>query len=141
MSRPLVVMLLLALAACDVGTDRRRADGVLVGRGRTERRSDVGRWTLFRSDGSRELTGTFVGGQPNGVLKLWHQNGRLHSRTTVYDRVPHGPAATFRADGSRESAGDHRHGRRDGPWRFWREDGTLDEGQSGWYRDGVRVDG
>ena len=52
----------------------------------------------------------------------------------------HGPWTYYWGNGQLLSNGTYKNGKEDGPWVSYNKDGTVDEKDTGTYKDGVKVD-
>ena len=84
--------------------------------------------------------GTFKNGKKEGPWVNYWDNGQLRLKGDYRDRGREGPWVSYWENGQLEMKGDYKNGKTEGPWVGYNEDGTVNKGNTGTYKNGVKVD-
>ena len=84
--------------------------------------------------------GTFKNGKKEGPWVDYWENGQLKMKGDYRDRGREGPWVSYWENGQLEMKGDYKNGKTEGPWVGYNEDGTVNKGNTGTYKNGVKVD-
>ena len=84
--------------------------------------------------------GTFKNGKKEGPWVDYWENGQLEMKGDYRDRGREGPWVSYWENGQLEMKGDYKNGKTEGPWVGYNEDGTVNKGNTGTYKNGVKVD-
>jgi antitoxin component YwqK of YwqJK toxin-antitoxin module len=115
----------------------------------------IGEWTLWFSNGRKQMQANFKGGALDGVYKRWFSSGKPLLEQSFYRGQPRGQRQTWHANGERSQkqnfaengkaegafkswyasgaafeSGNYRTGKRAGLWRTWHRNGELAETQN-----------
>ena len=89
-----------------------------------------------------KVTGLQQGRFKNGVMEgpwvSYHENGQLLSEGAFKNGKTEGPWVYYWDNGQLGSKGDYKNGKREGPWVDYNRDGTVDEENTGTYKNGVK---
>ena len=84
--------------------------------------------------------GSFKNGKEEGPWVNYWDNGQLRLKGDYRDRGREGPWVSYWENGQLEMKGDYKNGKTEGPWVGYNEDGTVNKGNTGTYKNGVKVD-
>ena len=84
--------------------------------------------------------GTFKNGKKEGPWVDYWENGQLKMKGDYRDRGREGSWVSYWENGQLEMKGDYKNGKTEGPWVGYNEDGTVNKGNTGTYKNGVKVD-
>jgi antitoxin component YwqK of YwqJK toxin-antitoxin module len=94
----------------------------------------------FTGEVTGRIQGTFKDGNQDGLWVGYHENGQLEFKGTFKDGKREGPWVFYYDNGQLSLEGTYKDGKADGPWISFNEDGTVDEGWTGTWKDGVKVE-
>ena len=100
-----------------------------------------GPWIYYYGNGGLWRKGNFKDGEQEGPWVGYHPNGRLMYEGGVYKKgKQEGPWITYWENGQIVWKGEFRNGKQEGFWTRYHYDGTVDEENTGTYKNGVLVD-
>ena len=96
----------------------------------------------FTGKTTGQTQGTYKDGLLDGpyVSCYNNDNGQLCRKGHYKDGKKDGPWVGYYYDGQLMDKGHYKNGKKDGPWVSYRKDGTVDEKDTGTYKNGVKVD-
>ena len=89
-----------------------------------------------------EVTGRGLGqiknGNKEGPWEFYYKNGQVEEKGDYKNGKREGPWVYYLDNGQLGSKGDYKNGKREGPWVDYNRDGTVDEENTGTYKNGVQ---
>jgi antitoxin component YwqK of YwqJK toxin-antitoxin module len=128
-----------------------------------KRTYEYGNWASYYKNGQLRFIGPYKGDERNGPWVYYHSNGRLSGKGNYKDGYTHGLQLSYHSNGQLWGKGAYRRGKRygpwviywnngqlsfkgnykydkeDGPWVGYHKDGTVDDDNSGFFKNGVKV--
>jgi len=98
-----------------------------------------GLWVEYYDNGQLEWKGTHKDGKREGSWVWYYDNGQVRTKGTYKDGKQTGPWVHHYDNGQIWTKGTYKDGKDDGPWVYYHEDGTVDEEETGTYKDGFRI--
>jgi antitoxin component YwqK of YwqJK toxin-antitoxin module len=106
----------------------RRADGTIEAKRAYDQGKRNGQWTVYDATGEKPLREEhYVDGQPDGVWKLWHDNGKQAQETSFQKGKRHGITTEWDKEGVKRGEANFVDGLRDGKSTIWPADGKVIE--------------
>ena len=114
--------------------------GKVTGRGlgQIKNGNKEGPWEFYYENGQVEEKGDYKNGKREGPWVYYYSNGQLVSKGTYKNGKEEGPWVYYWDNGQLGSKGDYKNGKREGPWVDYNRDGTVDEENTGTYKNGVK---
>ena len=106
----------------------RRADGTVESKRAFNQGKRNGQWTVFDATGEKPLREEhYIDGQPDGVWKMWHDNGKQAQETSFQQGKRHGVTTEWDKEGVKRGEANFVDGLRDGKSTIWAADGKVIE--------------
>ena len=93
----------------------------------------------FTGKTTGKIQGSFRNGKEHGPWVIYHENGRISYKGTYKNAKKDGPWVSYWNDGQLKWKGTYKDGERDGPWVGYNKDGTVDEEETGTFKDGMKI--
>jgi antitoxin component YwqK of YwqJK toxin-antitoxin module len=96
----------------------------------------------FTGKTTGQTQGTYKDGLLDGPYVSYYNNdnGQLCRKGHYKNGEKDGPWVGYYYDGQLMDKGHYKNGKKDGPWVSYRKDRTVDEKDTGTYKNGVKVD-
>ena len=94
----------------------------------------------FTGKTTGQTQGTYKDGLLDGPYVSYYNNdnGQLCRKGHYKNGEKDGPWVGYYYDGQLMDKGHYKNGKKDGPWVSYRKDGTVDENDTGTYKNGVK---
>ena len=94
----------------------------------------------FTGKTTGQIQATFKNGKKDGPWVSYHDDGGLHHKGIYNDGKREGLWIMYWYTGQLNAKGHYKDGKKEGPWVSYWIDGTVIEGNTGTYKNGVKVD-
>ena len=98
-----------------------------------------GPWVEYHDNGQLNIRGIYKDGKRYGSWVGYYDSGQLKFKVSIKDGKRHGSSVGYHKNGLLASKGTYKNGEYDGPWVSYHENGTVDDRNTGTFKDGVKV--
>ena len=99
-----------------------------------------GPWLTYHENGQLSTEVTYKNGKEAGAWVSSHENGQLRGKGTYKNGKPVGPWVRHHENGQLAFKGIYKNGQRDGPWVSYKMNGTVNQKETGTFKDGIKVE-
>lgn len=111
-------------------------NGQLKHEGQMKNGLEEGLWVDWHSNGQKECERYYSEGVEEGPFRLWYENGQKESEWTCRSGHIEGASVMWHENGQKRAEGEFRNDKKEGYWAHWHADGSVDDEQTGVYKDG-----
>jgi antitoxin component YwqK of YwqJK toxin-antitoxin module len=98
-----------------------------------------GYWISYHENGQLWYEGKYKSGKQEGASVGYHDNGELFYKGNYKNFKQEGAWVIYHENGQLESKGTWKNDKKEGAWVGYNKDGTVDKGNTGTFKDGVKI--